>query len=257
MSPAHNPCPFVGGAQARYVLDRSGTICVRLQMPVIRLRALCSVLLALVVCACAGEPDDRAAVPLAPDALSPRIEPSRPDSTATAVFAALVPDSLLVRRAACPFECCVYGEWALETGAPVRAAADTNAPATFTLAANRRFRADSGFVRITGRQLVAVHDTFDQRPFAALFVPGDTLLVLDYVGEGHYNVWTGVRVVEVEGFWGAGAARPTGTELLGRYEREWWVHVNADGSQGWLLVEPDMRLIGADACGTPPSWRSG
>jgi hypothetical protein len=222
------------------------------------LQQMCALLLAVSVCACAGETDERFATSAPSDTPSRDVTTSPAAAAAArADFAARAPDSLFVRRGACPFECCVYGDWALETAAPVRATPAAAAPVTFTLAANQRFRADSGFVRITERQLVAVHDTFDQRPYAALFVPGDTLLVLDYVGEGHYNVWTGTKVLEVEGFWGAGAARPTGTELLGSYAREWWVHVTAAGKRGWLLVEQTMRLIGADACGTPPPWRSG
>jgi hypothetical protein len=223
-----------------------------------RRRAWLVIMLTVAVGACATERDEDRPVSKALDSAPPSM-PVPPVAAAAgdSGLAARAPDSLFVRRGACPFECCVYGDWALETAAPVRAVPDSAAAELFTLRANQRFRADSGFVRITERQLVVVHDTIDQRPFAALFVPGDTLLVLDYVGEGHYKVWTGTKIVEVEGFWGAGSSRPTATELLGSYAREWWAHVTVGERQGWLLIPPTLQLIGADACGTPPPWRSG
>jgi hypothetical protein len=55
----------------------------------------------------------------------------------------------------------------------------------FVLPDSTRFMADSGFVRVTDVQLIVVADTIDQRPHAALFLPGDTMVILDYVGEGH------------------------------------------------------------------------
>jgi hypothetical protein len=220
------------------------------------LRTQRSLLLALAVCACEGEPAERDATPAPARSATPGPAVEAAPAAAAGDLAARAPDTVLVRRGVCPFECCVYGEWALGTAAPVREAPSVNAPTLFTLAANQRFRADSGFVHITGRQLVVVHDTIDQRPSGPRFVPGDTLLLLDYIGEGHYHVWTGASVVEVEGFWGAEATRPS-TELIGSYARDWWIHATLDEKQGWLLVEPTLQLIGADACGSPPPWRSG
>jgi hypothetical protein len=169
-------------------------------------------------------------------------------------FGSLVPDSVLVRRGACPFECCMYGDWAVSADAPIRPQPRKDVQPAFQLAANQRFKADSGHVAITKHLLVILSDTVDQRPYAKLFLPGDTLLVLDHVGEGHFNVWTKGQVVEVEGFWGAEAPRLV-SEMVGEYGSEWWVHITMpDGRTGWLLVEPPMRLIGADKCGSPPPW---
>jgi hypothetical protein len=103
-------------------------------------------------------------------------------------------------------------------------------------------------VRITGISVVAVADSVDADP--GTFGPGDTLVVLDYVGEGRWNVWDGSRVLELSGFWGAEAPRPV-AELIGgaEYAREWWVHATtSDGVRGWLDADSVARLAGVDAC---------
>ncbi|MEX2282402.1 MAG: hypothetical protein WEE89_07955 [Gemmatimonadota bacterium] len=95
----------------------------------------------------------------------------------------------------------------------------------------------------------------DQRPHAARFLPGDTMVVLDYVGEGRWKVFYKDRILEVEGFWGAEQPGPPVAEMLGRYSSEWWAHITMnDGRKGWLLIVPPMRVIGADGCGGPPYW---
>ena len=194
---------------------------------------------------------------------------SAPDSAATAQPApamsttdsivgrwrARMPDSLLLRRGACPFECCMYSEWALGDSAVVRSSPQRSAAPAFVVQDSTRFQADSGFVRVTQLQLVVVSDTVDQRPYAPLFLPGDTLIVLDHTGEGHFNVWSSGKVVNVEGFWGAERPEPV-AEMIGSYAREWWAHITMkDGKNGWLLIEPQMKLIGADKCGGPPYWQ--
>ena len=167
---------------------------------------------------------------------------------------ARVPDSVWVRKGACPFECCMYSEWALRDSATIVTEPRRGAPISFALPDSTRFKADSGFVRITDVQLIVVGDSIDQRPYAALLEPGDTLIVLDHVGEGHWKVYHQDKVIEVEGFWGAEQPKPV-AEMLGRYGSEWWAHITMnDGRKGWLLIEPPMQVIGADKCGGPPYW---
>ena len=208
-------------------------------------------LLAMIVAAC-----DRAEAPPAETASGTTATPvvASGDSV-VGRWRAKVPDSLLLRKGACPFECCVYSDWALRDSAVVQTAPQVDAPTAFVLPDSTVFHADSGFVRIAKIQLVVVHDTLDQRPDAKLFVPGDTLVVLDYVGEGHWKVLTDGRVLEVEGFWGAEQAKPV-SEMLGSYEAQWWAHVTMkDGRKGWLNIRPPMYVIGADKCGGPPYWK--
>jgi hypothetical protein len=116
-------------------------------------------------------------------------------------------------------------------------------------------------VRVTGVSLVAVTDSVMAEPAGGTpFLPGDTLVVLDYVGEGFFNVWDGERVREIAGFWGAEVMPRHGILLGGdagpRAERgearEWWVHATTrSGERGWFNADSVARLRGADACGGP------
>lgn len=170
-------------------------------------------------------------------------------------WAATVPDSVRRRTGACPFECCVYGHWTGTGEIPLRTAPDRALPVESRIPAGEPFRADSGFVRITGFSILALSDTvrLPATPdgSGAVLVPGDTLVVLDYLGEGHWNLWDGERVLETEGFWGAEVDDPR-AELIGGagYAREWWVYATrASGERGWMDADSAPRVEGADACG--------
>jgi hypothetical protein len=109
------------------------------------------------------------------------------------------------------------------------------------------FRADSGNVHVTEVAQVAVLDSVADGDYWS-FAPGDTLAVLDYIGEGHYNVYHDGKVQDVEGFWGE-ARQPRVAELIGAPKSEWWVHVTAaDGRRGWVSMVRVVRVGGADSC---------
>lgn len=168
-------------------------------------------------------------------------------AAAIARFRARLPDSVLARRGACPFECCVYREWVAEGPIAVVGSQRERGRPRFTIAPGERFRADSGNVWITGLMLVAVQQPVADSPYWS-FIAGDTLVVLDHLGEGHFNVWHAGRVLDVEGFWEAWQGRG-GARTLGAPGSEWWVHVTLlDGRTGWFEAAPDVRFSGADAC---------
>jgi hypothetical protein len=165
-------------------------------------------------------------------------------------WAARVPEELLVRRGACPFECCTYGDWTARAPYHVYAAERDTGEPVFTVPTGTTFHADSGSVHISGIALVAVADSVRDGDYWA-FGAGDTLLVLDYIGEGHYHVWHDGEVRDVEGFWGA-ERMPLVAELLGHYEAQWWVHVTlSDGRTGWIRNDPPRQIDGADRCAVP------
>ncbi len=166
-------------------------------------------------------------------------------------WAAALPDSLVHRAGACPFECCVYGTWTGTDVVPLRAEPRRANPVVATIPAGEPFSADSGFVRLTGISVLVVQDTVNAGP--TTFDPGDTIAVLDYIGEGFFNVWDGKQVWQVEDFWGGLRPMPEAGLLGGgRDGREWWVHATTeDGAKGWLDADAVARLRGADACGGP------
>jgi hypothetical protein len=218
-----------------------------------RLRPL---LLLAGIAACAP---DAPRPPAAPDTAGPDTLPDVAADTASATVSgepplvaawrARIPLSELVRAGACPFECCMYREWVAEGDIPVRDVAAGDAPVRFTIAAEQSFQADSGMLRVTGLSVVAVRDTFtawiDDRPDH--FSPGDTLVLLEPIGEGAFKVWFDGRVRTTEGFWHppTDSARVTS---IGRYQAEWWVHATLpDGRRGWFRADA-VELRGADAC---------
>ena len=218
---------------------------------------VCVPMLTLVLLACGG--GDAPASEEAPE--SPQVSgpetgpaPGPTEDDPVARWAALVPDSLRHRTGACPFECCVYRDWTPTGDVPLRARPSHSEPTRTVIAPDQTFTADSGFVQVIGVLLAAVTDSVTAEPPGdALFLPGDTLVVLDYVGEGFWNVWDGERLRQISGFWGAEVSPARGNLIGGEgYAREWWVHATTRaGEQGWFNADSVARLRGVDACGGP------
>lgn len=206
--------------------------------------SLCALLVA--GAACSPEREERPPAPPANEPAAPGTPPE-PTADAPARWRTRVPDSVLIRRGGCPFECCSYREWRADAALAVVASERADGPVLFTIPAGTRFRADSGNVHITDILLIAVADSVGDPPWWS-YGPGDTLVVLDHIGEGHFNVWDGRAVKDVEGFWGA-ERMPLVAEMLGRWETEWWVHVTMpEGRAGWVKLAATNPPQGADAC---------
>jgi hypothetical protein len=80
---------------------------------------------------------------------------------------------------------------------------------------------------------------------------GDTLFLLDNVGEGFRRVWYRGSVLQtdaVSGFVAEGGA--PAAEVLVEPREEWWARARMpDGRTGWLWMDRTPRMEGADACG--------
>ena len=177
-------------------------------------------------------------------------------------FLERVQPAVFTRWGACPFECCVYRDWVAEAPVVVRAEPRTGSRATDTIAAGERFEADSGFVRITGAQLVIVESPVEAWVHeggartgagrADTLVAGDTLLVLEHLGEGHVMLTHGDDFVSAEQFWATEGWTPFGgarASSRGTYGSEWWAQVTrSNGSKGWIDVR-GAELANVDACG--------
>ena len=226
-------------------------------------------LLCLAAGACGDDPrpaDDSAAPP-ATDSAARAPASTRGAAGIDPVVArwlARVDSSVFTRWGACPFECCVYRDWVAETPVIVRARPDSSAAVVATLPIGARFEADTGFVRITSPQLVIVTDTVEAYRMSAApdvgqpdtLAPGDTVLVLDYQGEGHHYLTDGRVMYSAEQFWPNpedgwqpyGGARG---RVLGRHAAEWWAQVTtAEGTRGWIDAY-GAELGNVDACGVP------
>src|SRR5688572_4772236 len=146
-----------------------------------------TIALALLGCGRADSPPPEEGAGGLPEAGAPA-PPAGDDPVAR--WAARLPDSLRHRGNACPFECCVYRDWTPTGDVALRPRPSHAEAAGTVIPADQTFTADSGFVRITGVSLVAVRDSVPaENAGGSPLGPGDTLVVLDYVGEGHFNVW--------------------------------------------------------------------
>lgn len=166
-----------------------------------------------------------------------------------------LPDSVRVRRGACPFECCVYREWVARSPVPVLAAERVASDTLLVLQPGDEFTALTGNVHITSLERVVVaREVFEVRSMGGghVFMPGDTLFVLDYVGEGFYNVWLDGAIYQPEQFW-VDQARwsPDGDAegfAIGTRETEWWTRIRTrDGREGWITPR-GVSIDGTDAC---------
>ena len=192
-----------------------------------------------------------------PSAQSPRPSEERAELPATSAFPMQLP---LVQVGACPFECCTYRSWTADSIIEVYAweRADRPRQVAFTLETGDDFEAVTGNVHVLEPAVLTVVAPYEQGLYSGdtlRMVPGDTAFVLDYLGEGFFNVWLNGRALEVEAFWSApGTMTGDSTVMPGRSDRdfpvtEWWVQVRtATDEEGWVHVTPDTRFHGADAC---------
>ncbi len=171
------------------------------------------------------------------------------------------PVAPVIRRNVCPFECCVYREWTAIGEIPVYATENDPTVAAFTLSDGESFIAIEGNVHLDRLGLVAIHRSVTDTVYDTYhYEAGDTLVVLDYVGEGFFNAWLGGRMLEVEAFWMFEDPDKHGTvddptidgpawTVVAEPDPHWWVRVQTkDDRNGWIYMN-EARVTNADACG--------
>ncbi|MGH7567290.1 MAG: hypothetical protein ACREK2_10715, partial [Gemmatimonadota bacterium] len=162
------------------------------------------------------------------------------------------PQAPLRIEGACPFECCTYGTWTTTATTTVYEQPDESA-ASFTVPAGAALEASSGYVLLTRIGVAVAQDTvrvFDESGQSRLMAAGETLLVLDDVGEGYRRVWHAGAIYQTDAASGVdvGPGAPA-AELVVEPERQWWVRVRTeDGRTGWLWMDRTPQMEGADAC---------
>lgn len=166
------------------------------------------------------------------------------------------PVAPLVRKNVCPFECCVYRDWTAIGEIPVYAAEGDTTVVAFTLSDGQSFIAIEGNVHLERLGQVAFHRAVTDTVYDTYhYEPGDTLVVLDYVGEGFFTAWLGGQMTEVEAFWmfedpdegGTGEGAPW--TVIAEPDPHWWVRVQTkDDRNGWIYMN-EARVTNADACG--------
>jgi hypothetical protein len=153
---------------------------------------------------------------------------------------------------ACPFECCTYRSWSVQADTDLLVDRRDDATVAFRVRRGATVRALTGVVVTTrpGRAVV-------RRPSALGGVqvrPGDSIVVLHYVGEGFWKLWVRGHVVEDEvpdaesscGF-DTGVRVPCAVQILEEPETVWWVKIRSRGRDGWTRQVDHFGDV--DACG--------
>lgn len=210
-----------------------------------RLALFAALLLAACTAGEAPEPAPADATAADPDTLALSADDVRVDR----------PRAPLRVEGACPFECCTYGTWTTTAETAIFAApGDTTAAPAFTVPAGTELAVESGHVLLTRIEAVALRDDaplflgYDETRMA---LAGDSVLVLDYVGEGTYRVWHRDTLYQADG--AAVLPRsdePTATHAdPGAAHRQWWARAEVPGGRaGWLWMDRTAAVEGADAC---------
>lgn len=213
-----------------------------------------AILLALVTVAACSVDRETDVVIADPDSVRTTVPDAAGLATPEPAAPARDDEGVYVARGVCPFECCVYREWTLETPATVHTAPAADAPDAFTVPAGATVRADSGNVYVTRPGIVVADRPFAvaETPGAPTVAAGDSLYLLDSMGEGFFHTRYRGRIYETSGaawFGGGPPGSTTSGRLVRGAESEWWAHVTlTDGRVGWILMEY-IRVDGADACG--------
>lgn len=165
-------------------------------------------------------------------------------------------------RGLCPFECCTYRQWTVKADTAVYVDRTSKASVLYRLKPGDSARALTGIVVTTKLGKAVVHEptTIGERGLPV--VPGDTVYIINYVGEGYWKFWVNGEI-DQEQFAGIGqqcafkepvgglrADNPTGCPIQIESEPTtvWWAKVkNKRGQVGWTR---DVDHFGElDACG--------
>ncbi|HEV8700627.1 MAG TPA: hypothetical protein VGV60_05075 [Candidatus Polarisedimenticolia bacterium] len=167
--------------------------------------------------------------------------------------------AIYVDKGACPGEGCTYGTWKVLKDTELHA---LPGKASKVVA---KCRPGSEVLASTG-EVHTVAGEFTVKKKYGAFVPGDTLWVYTYLGEGTFKVWFGGRFTEQDlGFspWGGSGGsrceveRFCWGELKRTLEMEWWIQIqNSDGVTGWTReagsFDPEEKCAGIAPA---HSWR--
>lgn len=143
---------------------------------------------------------------------------------------------------ACPFEGCVYREWTAQASVVVRTERRAGAPASYQVQPGEKVTALTGVVVIlrAGRVQFRAARRLQASPEPIHIEPGQTLYLLNYLGEGFTNAWFNGRLytdVDTAEFYNFACDvqpnRCAGT-IIEPARTEWWVQVrNHLGRVGW------------------------
>jgi hypothetical protein len=146
----------------------------------------------------------------------------------------------------CQSEVCYPGTWGACERLAVREAPGLTGDPAGWIEAGDRFRVDGANTLVLRPGLVRVSERTEQRRLGGsreVYRAGDTILVLDYRGEGSFTTWHDGGLALTEMFWPSPrASLPEYTgELIQEPEQERWLRVETgEGLRGWLKDDAEQ-----------------
>jgi hypothetical protein len=143
---------------------------------------------------------------------------------------------------ACPFEGCVYRQWIANAAVDVRTGRQPNDSIAFTLKPGDRVQAVTGIVVTlkAGRVTFRAPIDLPSSDGPVHVVPGETLYLLTYHGEGSTTAWFKGHLYDwLDGseFFNAlceDRPNPCNGSIVERPQRVWWVRLRSlRGRMGW------------------------
>jgi hypothetical protein len=168
---------------------------------------------------------------------------------------------------ACPGEGCTFGTWLACDSVPLYASPGDASATASVLPPNEPFEVATGMVIVDVPEVVVVTRPTPQISFeedGVTFQPGDTLYVLDYLGEGFFNAWYVDTILETEVFWPWASFFPGsdfvyGGEVVQTGAASFWVRTtDEEGAAAWVWVDsasvaaPSLLEPGFLECPTAP-----
>src|SRR5262245_24345879 len=156
---------------------------------------------------------------------------------------------------ACPFECCTYRAWTVKTDTDLRVDCTDTASLVVRLRKGDRVTGTTGVVVTTRLGKARVLAPITKGATRLRLEVGQTLYVLNYVGEGAWRLWFKGNVYLAENARGVddctGPAHDTvlcPVQIVEEPAYVWWAKVRApNGKEGWTRQMDHFGNI--DACG--------
>jgi hypothetical protein len=176
--------------------------------------------------------------------------------TASLLLAAAVAiadeSEVVIQKDACPFECCTYGTWDVDSTAKVYENPNSSSKVLGTLEAGSSVEVTTGEVHVVPGHARATSTPPDS---AAGLDPDAQIEILDYIGEGYSRVRQGqtVTAVKIARTKERCAEDPNWrycwVQVLREPVTEWWVFLGPSSAYpgGWVrMAEGGLRA--KDAC---------
>lgn len=144
---------------------------------------------------------------------------------------------------ACPFECCVYREWGVTSDTQLFSEKDVNSGKVVVVKSGSKIQALTGDVHVRPQKLTVTNDFETHRA-------GETIWLLDYLGEGIYRVWKNGELSSLDlPFSPYGNIKPLEWATIeGQYKMDWWVKFETrSGDIGWSSQIKNFSNM--DGCG--------